>query len=154
MVHEYTVVPPCTLRLHLLQKDPTTVLCTTVHYYCSTDSSRVLVAPRPLGRRNCRLICVCGCGCFPTYSGRAVRWMYQPGSHRRKVAQDFSSTFLLRCMPLFFSREGFSRSFPSSTVKSNFCVIVGHFHFLVRKNPRYRDSNSRPNVSEDYEVTN
>ena len=31
-------------------------------------------------------------------------------SHRRKVTQDFSSTFLLRCMPLFFSREGFSRS--------------------------------------------
>ena len=46
------------------------------------------------------------------YSGRQVRWMYQPGSHRRKVAQDLSSTFLLRCMPLFFSREGFSRSFP------------------------------------------
>ena len=32
--------------------------------------------------------------------------MYQPGSHRRKVTQDLSSTFLLRCMPLFFSREG------------------------------------------------
>ena len=27
---------------------------------------------------------------------------------------------LLRCVPLFFSREGFSRSFPSSTVNSNF----------------------------------
>ena len=37
------------------------------------------------------------------------------------VTQDFPSTFLLlRCMPLFFSREGFSRSFPSSTVKLNF----------------------------------
>ena len=35
------------------------------------------------------------------------------------VAQDFSSTFLLQCVPLFLSREGFSRSFPSSTVKSN-----------------------------------
>ena len=44
------------------------------------------------------------CVCFlPIYSGRQVRWMYQPGSHRRKVTQDFSSTFL-RCMPLF-SRE-------------------------------------------------
>ena len=35
------------------------------------------------------------------------------------VTQNLSSTFLLRCVPLFFSREGFSRSFPSSTVKSN-----------------------------------
>ena len=35
------------------------------------------------------------------------------------VTRNFSSTFLLRCMPLFFSREGFSRSFPSSTVKSS-----------------------------------
>ena len=42
------------------------------------------------------------------------------GPHRRKVTQNFSSTFLLRSMPLFFSREGFSHSFPSSTVKSNF----------------------------------
>ena len=59
--------------------------------------------------------------CFiDIYSGRQVRWMYQPGSHRRKVTQDLSCTFLLRCVPLFFSREGFNRSFPSSTVKSNF----------------------------------
>ena len=29
----------------------------------------------------------------------------------------------------------------------------GHFFFLVRKNPVYRDSNSCPNVSEGYEVT-
>ena len=35
------------------------------------------------------------------------------------VTQDFSSTFHLRCVPLFFSREAFSRSFPSSSVKSN-----------------------------------
>ena len=48
-------------------------------------------------------------------------WTYQPGSHRRKVTQDFS-TFLLRCLS-FFSREGFSRSFPSSTVKSIFLRI-------------------------------
>ena len=56
---------------------------------------------------------VCVCVCFlPIYSGRQVRWMYQPGSHRRKITQDFSSTFLLRCMPLFFSREGFTVPFP------------------------------------------
>ena len=38
--------------------------------------------------------------CFlPIYSGYQVRWTYQPGSHRRKVTQDFSSIFLLRCVP-------------------------------------------------------
>ena len=49
---------------------------------------------------------------------------YQPGSHRRKVTQDFS-TFL-------FSREGFRRSFPSLTVKSNSCVLTSQsFSTLV-----------------------
>ena len=72
--------------------------------------------------------------CFlAIHSGHQVRWTYQPGSHRRKVTQDFSSTFL-RCVPSFFSREGFSPSFASSTVKSNFVyerfnrsTPVGHF---------------------------
>ena len=38
---------------------------------------------------------------------------------RTKVKHDFS-IFLLRCLPLFLSREGFSRPFASATVKSNF----------------------------------
>ena len=43
---------------------------------------------------------VCMCVCFlPIHSGHQVRWTYQPGSHRRKVTQDFSYTFFLRCMP-------------------------------------------------------
>ena len=38
--------------------------------------------------------------CFlPIHSGHQVRWTYQPGSHRRKVTQDFPSTFFLRCVP-------------------------------------------------------
>ena len=42
----------------------------------------------------------CVCVCFlPIHSGHQVRWTYQPGSHRRKVTQDFSSTFFLRCVP-------------------------------------------------------
>ena len=45
-------------------------------------------------------------------------WTHQLGSHRRKAKQDFS-TFLLRYLPYFLSREGFSRYFPSSTMKSN-----------------------------------
>ena len=40
------------------------------------------------------------CVCFlPIHSGDQVRWTYQTGSHRRKVTQDFSSTFFLRCVP-------------------------------------------------------
>ena len=36
--------------------------------------------------------------CFlPIHSGHQVRWTYQSGSHRRKVTQDFSSTFFLGC---------------------------------------------------------
>ena len=36
--------------------------------------------------------------CFvPIHSGHQVRWTYQPGSHRRKTTQDFSSTFFLGC---------------------------------------------------------
>ena len=73
-------------------------------------------------------------------------WTHQPGSHRRKATQDFSSTFLLRCLPSFLSREGFSYSFPSSTVKSNFVYPRTNRSPLVGKNPSYRDSNSRPNV--------
>ena len=45
-------------------------------------------------------VCACVCVCFlPIRSGHQVRWMYQPGSHRRKITQDFSSTFFLRCVP-------------------------------------------------------
>ena len=34
--------------------------------------------------------------CFlPIHSG--LQWTYQPGSHRKKVTQDFPSTFFLRC---------------------------------------------------------
>ena len=51
---------------------------------------------------------------------------------------------------------------PSSTVKSNFVYQRfnrsphGHFIFLFfsEENPSYRGSNSRPNVSEGFEVTN
>ena len=32
-------------------------------------------------------------------------WVYQPEYHRRKVKQDFSSTFFLRCIPLFLARR-------------------------------------------------
>ena len=131
------------------------------HKYKHTHNTRTHTHTN---KNKCQEMCVV---CFlPICSGRQVRWMYQPGSHRRKITPDFSSTFLLRRMPLFFLREGFSRFFPSSTVKSKLStndLIVLHslgififyfFIFLVSKNPTCRDSNSCPNVSEGYEVTN
>ena len=39
-------------------------------------------------------VCVC---MFSSHS--FILQKYQPGSHRRKVTQDFSSTFFLRCVP-------------------------------------------------------
>ena len=49
------------------------------------------------------------------------------------VRQDFS-TFLVRCLPSFLVRGGFSRPFPSSTVKSNFIVPVSMAgNFLERE---------------------
>ena len=42
-----------------------------------------------------RIMCVL---CFlPIHSG--LQWTYQPGSHKKKVTQDFPSTFFLRCLP-------------------------------------------------------
>ena len=63
--------------------------------------------------------CVCVCVLSSHLFRTSGLWTYLLGSHRKKVAQDFSA-FLLRCLPSFFSREEFSRSFPSSTVRSNF----------------------------------
>ena len=44
-------------------------------------------------------IMLCVMRFLPIHSGHQFRWTYQPGSHRRKVTQDFSSTFFLRCVP-------------------------------------------------------
>ena len=58
--------------------------------------------------------------------------------------------FLARKIQPFLSLVDRSR-----ILQFNRSPLVGHFFFfLVRKNPSYRDSNSRSNVSEGYEVTN
>ena len=49
---------------------------------------------RPCTRGHVRLLVLILCSyvcflCFPIHSGHQVRWTYQPGSHRRKVTQDF-----------------------------------------------------------------
>ena len=49
---------------------------------------------------------------LPIYSGRQVCRTYQPGSHRRKVTLDFSTTFLLRCVPCFFREQDSAFPFP------------------------------------------
>ena len=79
------------------------------------------------------------------------------------VTQDFSSTFLLRCVPSFLSREGFRRPFPSSTVKSNFGYprinrppLVRHFFFVKKYPSSCECTEIRTHVltSEGFEVTN
>ena len=45
------------------------------------------------------------CVFFPFILDVKFVWVYQPESHRRKVTQDFSSTFILRCMPSFLARR-------------------------------------------------
>ena len=80
------------------------------YYYYSYDSYTYWTSSTTM--------CMCVCVFFPFI----LDIMDVPAgvTQERKVTQDFSSTFLVRCVPLFFSREGFSHSFPSSTVKSNF----------------------------------
>ena len=95
----------------------TLAICVTIPYMIPPKSFDIfppLTSVCSEGLNMC-VLCVCF---LPIHSGH--QWTYQPGSHRREVTQDFSSTFFLRCVPLFFSREGFSHSFPSSIVKSNF----------------------------------
>ena len=87
------------------------------------------------------------CVCFlPIHSGHQVRWTYPAGSHRRKVTQDFPSTFL-RCVPLFFSRERFSHSFPSSTLEVEIIFIL---KFFSEKNPVCRDRTHVPTCQRLY----
>ena len=68
--------------------------------------------------------------CFlPIYSGRQDCWTYQPRSHRRKVTQDFSFIFLLRCLPKFFSWEWFS-SLPGYSRNNSHLDIRGTRAYL------------------------
>ena len=43
------------------------------------------------------IVCVCVLSSYLFWTSGL--WTYQPGLHRRKVTQDFSSTFLLLCLP-------------------------------------------------------
>ena len=50
-------------------------------------------------------------------------WTYQPGSHRRKVTQDFS-TFLLRCLDLFFLARRIQPFLSLVDREVDFCVLM------------------------------
>ena len=89
----------------------------------------------------CHSRCVCVCVLSSHLCWTSDLWTHQPGSHRREVTHNFS-TFFLRCLPQFLSREGFSSPFPSSTVKSNIVYprinrspLVGHdlFYFIFEE---------------------
>ena len=91
----------------------TLAICVTIHKdtslanysntVCSTRVAAVTVILLDYNRLyNYGIVCVCVCVCvcfLPIHSGHQVRWTYQPGSHRRKLTQDFSCTFFLQCVP-------------------------------------------------------
>ena len=70
------------------------------------------------------LISFCPADHVPDWQPRIILGMVEARSvnvkktTKNKVTRDFS-TFLLRRLPQFLTREGFSCPFPSSTVKSN-----------------------------------
>ena len=87
-------------------------------------------------------------------------WTHQPGSHRQEEGHKGVSP--LAVLPLIFlSREGFSRSFPSSTVKSNFVYLRQMCSPLddhdVGENPSscdFDEIRTHAPTSEGFEVTN
>ena len=75
--------------------------------------------------------CVCMCVLSSYLFWTSGSWTYQPGSHRRKVTQDFSSTFLLRCLPYFLR-------FPSG-----WCAVVVVVFFALTDRASTIPSNIR-----------
>ena len=93
------------------------------HYYAGILKSNQI-------KQKCVSVCLCVC-LFSSHLFWTSSLLDVPAG----VTQDFSSIFLLRCMPLFFSREGFSHCFPSSTVKPNLIVLhlLGIYIFSGKK---------------------
>ena len=86
-------------------------------------------------RQECQQLCVC------VFSSH-LYWTSNSLKVPSEVTHDFSSKFLLRCVPFIFLARRIQRFFSLVDPEID-----------LRKNPSYRDSNSRPNVSEGYEVT-
>ena len=82
-------------RLYAIGSVPN-LSCHAIAFWRSLPGVRRHRASKPQGSSShgcclCRSPCVCECF-LPIHSGHQVRWTYQPGLHRRKVTQDFSST--------------------------------------------------------------
>ena len=77
------------------------------------------------------VLCVC---VFPVLSSllfwTSGLWTYQPGSRRRKATQDFSYTFLLRCMPFFIFLARRIQPFLSLVDRKVECCVLTIFHLL------------------------
>ena len=108
-------------------------VCVFIKLHITAQSGLVILAI---------LLCVCLC-CHPIYSGRQIFGRTSRGHTGGRSHRIFPPSFCGACLN-FLSREGFSRPFPSSTVKSNFAFpqinrspFVGHFlcFTLVRQNP-------------------
>ena len=75
--------------------DPYSAICDDhAHIHTYIQKNGKSLAPQTITQYT-NFICVCF---LLIHSGHQVRWTYQPGPHRRKVTQDFSSTFFLRCV--------------------------------------------------------
>ena len=109
-------------------------------------------------------MCVCVCVCvFSSHLFWASSSLDVPGGVTREESH---TGFIIHLPPaaraLIFIARRIQSSFSLVDREVEFCVhqrlnrfpLVGHFFFFFcEKNPVYRGSNSRPNVSEGYEVT-
>ena len=69
--------------------------------------------------------CVCVLCFLPIHSGHQVCWMYQPESRRRKVTQDFSSTFFLSAVrALIFLARRIQPFLSLVDCEVEFCVLT------------------------------
>ena len=67
---------------------------------------------------------MCVSVCFlPINSGHQVRWTYQSGSHRRKVTQDFSPTFLSAVRAFIFLARRIQPFLSLVDREVEFCVL-------------------------------
>ena len=118
------LIVSCTISLIAMQGYRTNTKDTGSLGYnsvCYTTSRIGWVSLKEIYRYKCRRVCLFVC-VVSSHSFWTSGSLDVPAgvTQEEKVTQDVSSTFFLRCVPQFFSREGFSHSFPSSTVKSNF----------------------------------
>ena len=160
----------CTVHIHSTSGTCITVVVVLGRVRTRNASTKRLYrVVNETGNRYKLLIVGCVVCCHLIYSGRQACGRTSRGhtggrSHR--ISHPTSS-----CGALFFifSREGFSRSFPSSTVKSIFLYLrfnrsplVRHFYFLLffifgeEKSRWCDDTGSRTHVptSEGFEVNN